>query len=340
MSDPILSRLSPEASIVLVRLRSLGDTVLVTPAFSLLRRAMPRASIHVAMEERFADVLAGQPDIDGVVRLATGASALGKTRLVRDLRALQPSLCVDMHGGTTAAWCTALSGARWRAGFAHFRQRWAYNVQIPRPQEVLGRDEHESVHTAEHHAAAVMHLAGTLEPIPGARLAAAPADADQPYAILHAGATYATKTWQLAHFLALAGRLQERHGLEPVFVCGPDEADLAAKLSDFQVRQGLPLPDLMSLLAGAQLFVGNDSGPAHIAAAFDVPCVTIFGSSNSKTWHPWMTRHRVVETDWDCKPCPGDRCYAFDEPRCILSVTPEAVARAVDELLAEGRSAS
>lgn len=340
MSDPILSRLSPEASIVLVRLRSLGDTVLVTPAFTLLRRAMPRASIHVAMEERFADVLAGQPDIDGVVRLATGAGTLGKARLLRDLRALQPSLCLDMHGGTTAAWCTALSGARWRAGFAHFRQRWAYNVRIPRPQEVLGREEDESVHTAEHHAAAVMHLAGTLEPIPSARLAAAPPDADQPYAILHAGATYATKTWQLSHFLAFANRLRKGYGLEPVFVAGPEEADLAAKLTDFQVRQGLPLPDLMSLLAGARLFVGNDSGPAHIAAAFDVPCVTIFGSSNSKIWHPWKTRHRVVETDWDCKPCPGDRCYAFDEPRCILSVTPEAVAQAVDELLAEGQVAS
>ncbi|MYB54108.1 MAG: glycosyltransferase family 9 protein [Acidobacteriia bacterium] len=340
MSDPILSRLSPEASIVLVRLRSLGDTVLVTPAFSLLRRAMPRASIHVAMEERFADVLAGQPDIDGVVRLATGAGTLGKARLLRDLRALQPSLCLDMHGGTTAAWCTVLSGARWRAGFAHFRQRWAYNVRIPRPQEVLGREEDESVHTAEHHAAAVMHLAGTLEPIPSARLAAAPPDADQPYAILHAGATYATKTWQLSHFRALADQLRKRYGLEPVFVAGPEEADLAAKLTDFQVRQGLPLSDLMSLLAGARLFVGNDSGPAHIAAAFDVPCVTIFGSSSSKIWHPWKTRHRVVETDWDCKPCPGDRCYAFDEPRCILSVTPEAVAQAVDELLAEGQVAS
>ena len=338
MSDPILSRLAPEASIVLVRLRSLGDTVLVTPAFSLLRRAMPRATIHVAMEERFADVLAGQPDIDGVVRLATSTGALGKARLVRDLRALRPSLCLDMHGGTTAAWCTALSGARWRAGFAHFRQRWAYNVPIPRPQEVLGRARDESVHTAEHHAAAIMHLGGRLESIPGARLAAAPADAGQPYAILHAGATFATKTWQLSHFSALADRLRNLHGLEPVFVAGPDEAGLAAKLTGFPVRQGLPLPELMSLLAGARLFVGNDSGPAHIAAAFEVPCVTIFGSSNSRIWHPWNTRHRVVETAWDCKPCPGDRCYAFDEPRCILSVTPEAVAQAVDELLAERRS--
>ncbi len=340
MSDPILSQLDPDASIVLVRLRSLGDTVLVTPAFSLLRRAMPRASIHVAMDERFADVLAGQPDIDGVLRLATGAGTLGKARLLRDLRTLRPSLCVDMHGGTTAAWFTALSGARWRAGFAHFRQRWAYNIRIPHPQHVLGRDSDGDVHTAEHHAAAIMHLGGRVDAIPGARLAAMPARAEPPYAVLHAGAAYATKTWQLSHFLGLASQLRKRHGLEPIFVAGPGEADLSAKVSGFGVRQGLPLADLMSLLAGARLFVGNDSGPAHIAAAFDVPCVTIFGSSNSKIWHPWKTQHRVVETAWDCKPCPGDRCYAFDEPRCILSVTPAAVTQAVDELLAECPRAS
>ena len=272
--------------------------------------------------------------------LAEGAGTLGKARLLRDLRALRPSLCIDMHGGTTAAWFTALSGARWRAGFAHFRQRWAYNIRIPRPQEVLGRKHDASVHTAEHHAAAIMHLGGSLDTIPSARLATVSAQKGQPYAVLHAGAAYATKTWQLSHFLALASQLRERHGLDPIFVAGPSEADLAAKVKDFPVRFGLPLPDLMSLLAGAHLFVGNDSGPAHIAAAFEVPCVTIFGSSNSRIWHPWKTRHRVVETAWDCKPCPGDRCYAFDEPRCILSVTPDAVSQAVDELLAECRPAN
>ncbi|MCY4188055.1 MAG: glycosyltransferase family 9 protein [Bryobacterales bacterium] len=340
MSSPTLSRLAPDASIVLVRLRSLGDTVLVTPAFSLLRQAVPAARIHVVMDERFADVLAGQPDIDGILRLEAGAGPAGKARLLRALRGLRPSLCLDMHGGTTAAWLTALSGARWRAGFAHFRQRWAYNVRIPRPQEVLRRSDDGSVHTAEHHASAIMHLSGQLGAIPGARLAAVPVRSEQPYAVLHAGAAYATKTWPLARFLALAGQLRERHGLEPVFVAGPGEADLSAKVKGFGVRRGLPLPDLMALLAGARLFVGNDSGPAHIAAAFEVPCVVVFGSSDSKAWHPWKTRHRVVETAWDCKPCPGDRCYAFAEPRCVLSVTPAAVERAMDDLLAECRGSS
>ena len=83
----------------------------------------------------------------------------------------------------------------------------------------------------------------------------------------------------------------------------------------------------------AAFFVGNDSGPAHIAAAFGKPCAVIFGSSNSKVWGPWKTPSRVIETSWECKPCPGDRCYAFDQPRCILSIEEASVASAVDALL-------
>ena len=112
MGDSILSQLGSEPSIVLVRLRSLGDTVLATPAFAMLRRSLPDARIHVAMDERFADVLSGQPDIDGVLRIKPGAGWGEKARLLREIRGRRPSLCVDMHGGSTAAWMTALSGGR------------------------------------------------------------------------------------------------------------------------------------------------------------------------------------------------------------------------------------
>ncbi len=335
MGDLILPQLGRKPSIVLVRLRSLGDTVLATPAFALLRRALPQARIHVAMEERFADVLEGQPDIDGILRLGSAAGVLPKARLLRDVRLLRPSLCVDMHGGSTAAWLTALSGARWRAGFAHFRHAWAYNERIPRAQEVLERGPNSRVHTAEHHAAAMIHLGARTDEIPGARLAGEPSPRERPYVVLHAGAAYFTKRWPIRHFGRLAHEIRERHGLEPVFVAGPDDAELAQDLSGFEVRRGLPLADLKSLLSGARLFVGNDSGPAHVAAAFGVPCVVIFGSSDSSSWRPWRTLHRVAETAWDCKPCPGDRCYAFEEPRCILTVELAAVSRAVAEVLSE-----
>jgi len=60
------------------------------------------------MDERFAGILAGQPDIDGVLELPSGAGLGAKARLLRNVRALKPSLCVDMHGGSTAAWLTAV----------------------------------------------------------------------------------------------------------------------------------------------------------------------------------------------------------------------------------------
>ncbi len=338
MGDTVFGHLDAEASVVLVRLRSLGDTVLATPAFSLLRKALPGSSVHVAMDERFADILNGQPDIDGVLRIGSRAGLRAKAGLLARLRRLRPSLCVDMHGGSTAAWLTALSGARWRAGFAHFRHSWAYNVRIPRAQEVLCRAEDAVVHTAEHHAAAMIHLGAAAGEIPSTRLAAVPLSKGSPYAVIHAGAAYFTKAWPGDSFRSLALELRSSYGLEPVFSAGPGEGELVRRFSDFRVQRCLRIADLASLVRGAQLFVGNDSGPAHVAAAYGVPCVVIFGSSDSAAWRPWKTPHRVVETAWDCKPCPGDRCYAFDEPRCILSVEPASVSRAVAELL--GRSGS
>ncbi|MCL4523884.1 MAG: hypothetical protein M1451_08230, partial [Acidobacteria bacterium] len=65
------------------------------------------------------------------------------------------------------------------------------------------------------------------------------------------------------------------------------------------------------------------------------PVAVIFGSSDSVTWRPWQVPHRVVQNDFPCNPCRGDRCYAFPEPRCILSVTLEQVCDACDALLKE-----
>ena len=340
MGASILAQLETDASVILVRLRSLGDTVLATPALALLRQALPNAQIRVAMDERFADVLVDQPHIDGVLRIPRQAGIVAKAALVRTIRSLRPSLCVDMHGGATAAWLTALSAARWRVGFAHFRHAWAYNVRVPRAQAVLGRAAQARVHTAEHHAAAMIHLGAEASEIPQARLAALPRSSEQPYAVLHGGASYFTKTWPAKNFRSVASELRLSHGLEPIFVAGPGEEALTEQFSGFQVRQIPRIAELMALVGGASLFVGNDSGPAHVAAAFGVPCVVIFGSSDSAAWRPWKVAHRVVETDWDCKPCKGDRCYAFDEPRCILSVEAASVSGAVSELLAEAKPVS
>ena len=329
----ILERLETGASVLVLRLRSLGDAVLTTPALELLRRARPDLEVWAALDEPLAELYQDHPALAGVIPMRRG----DLPAMVRSARAVRPRLCLNFHGGSSSAWTALLSGARWRAGFGHYRRGFVYNVKIPRAQEILGRPSNAPVHTAEHLASAVFHLGAPVAEIPRASLAAGPPPFRGSYAVLHIAAAYETKRWDEGRFLSVARHVEYRHGLEPVFLAGPGEDHLLAAFPKHRRMYGLGAAELKSLLAGARLFVGNDSGPAHVAAAFGVPSAVIFGSSNSAVWRPWKTPHEVIETSWDCKPCPGDRCYAFDQPRCILSVSVEAVVAAVDRLLALDR---
>ncbi|HJZ82466.1 MAG TPA: glycosyltransferase family 9 protein, partial [Pyrinomonadaceae bacterium] len=95
----------------------------------------------------------------------------------------------------------------------------------------------------------------------------------------------------------------------------------------------LSLPEVTALASRARLFIGNDSGIAHIAAAAGAPCVVIFGSSNVKHWRPWTTQpNEVVLEEMACQPCPGYFCAEFEKPECILRVPVERVVGAIDRI--------
>ncbi len=158
------------------------------------------------------------------------------------------------------------------------------------------------------------------------------------YAVIQPGARYFTKQWSLENFAATSRWLWKSHGLRSVVNLGPDEQKMAASAVALFGESGvvppsLNLRELIALIAGAKLFVGNDTGPSHLAAATGVPAVVIFGSTSSVHWRPWQSNHRVVQNEFACNPCKGHRCYAFDEPRCILSVTPDQVREACESLL-------
>ncbi len=108
---------------------------------------------------------------------------------------------------------------------------------------------------------------------------------------MHPFAATAEKTWPAERFVAVADQMQAA-GLQPMIVAGP--ADDAAPFSKFQVLRNPPLSVLKSLMSGAALFIGNDSGPAHVAAAFGIPVVVLFGPSDPVTWAPWRTEARVL----------------------------------------------
>jgi ADP-heptose:LPS heptosyltransferase len=150
-----------------IRLRSLGDCVLATPAFDLLKRARPDVTIGVVVEDRFRAVYEGNPQIE----------------IVEDVRAFRADVALNLHGGPSSAWLCLQSRARRRAGFSHFRFPWIYDLKIPRAQEILGVERR--VHTAEHMASAMFWLGVPRTEIPRARLFADPPPAARAYAAIH-----------------------------------------------------------------------------------------------------------------------------------------------------------
>ncbi len=267
------------AKVAVIRLRSLGDCVLTTPALDILKGARPDLRVAVVVEDRFRAVFEGNPSVDAL--LAPSA---------RQLRAWRPDLVLNLHGGGASVRLTALSGARLRAGFQHFRYPFLYNVRIPRAQEVLRVER--KVHTAEHLASAIFHLGAPVVEIPRARLYADAPAAVPPYAVIHAFASEPGKTWPAACFAAVAEHLRTALDLEPVFIAGP--ADDLAPFRAYRTLQSAPLAEVKALLRGASLFLGNDSGPAHMAAAFGLPVVVVFGDSDADVWRPWKTPSEVV----------------------------------------------
>jgi heptosyltransferase III len=275
----VLDRLPSGARVAIIRLRSLGDCVLTTPALHLLKQSRPDLKIAVVVEDRFAPVFAGNPDIDQILAPNIGS-----------LAPFRPQLALNLHGGATSVRLMLAAAAGLRAGFGHFRFQPMYNVRVPRAQEILGVDR--NVHTAEHLASAMFYLGVPQTTIPGSRLFAAPHPRPHAYAVLHPFASAADKTWPHEKFLALAQHLETHLGLEPVFIAGLEEN--LAPFSRYPCLEGAPLEELKSLLAGATLFIGNDSGPAHIAAAFGRPVVVFFGSSDLDNWRPWRTENAVL----------------------------------------------
>ncbi len=266
--------------VAIIRLRSLGDCVLTTPALDILKRARPDVRIAVVVEDRFRPVFERNPDIEAL--LGPGW---------RELRAWSPEVCLNLHGGSGSARLTALSGAARRVGFAHYRWQTLYNEHIPRTQEILG--EERPVHTAEHLASAMFYLGVPRVEIPRAKLVAAERTQGRAYAVVHPVASQPDKTWHASGFLSAARFLRDSLDLDPVFIAGAGE-DLGA-FAGYRTVVGAPLGEIKSLIAGATLFLGNDSGPAHIAAAFGIPVIAIFGSSDSAIWGPWRTAAVVIQ---------------------------------------------
>jgi lipopolysaccharide heptosyltransferase III len=293
----IVDQLPRGGRVLVIRLRSLGDCVLTTPAISLLHACRPDLVIGVMAEAAFRPVFEGNPAVD-----------LLPAPSVADARAFGADLALNLHGVPASMELTVASCARWRAGFARHRASSVYNVKIPSAQEIFG--DERPVHTAEHLASAMFHLGVPRREVPRAQLFVPPSQESSPrvaapFAVLHPFARTADMTWPAERFVRLAAYLRDGLKLPPVVVGLP--ANDFRPFRDVSCQVGGPVSELIRLMSTASLFIGNDSGPAHVAAAFGVPVLVLFGPADDYlAWQPWRTAHELLKGRGACASIPYD----------------------------------
>src|SRR5262249_11003503 len=273
-----------------------------------LRRFLPHTQIHVLLEDWVAPVLESSELLDRVIAIPKHSHS-ARARLARELRRTNYDVVYNLHGGTTATFLARASGARHRVGFAHYQYARLHNHVAPPPPEIWKRP---ALHSVEQQLALIgwTGVPVTDRPVTKLsvtdkaaaaireRLAAAGVDEAEPFALIHPAAALATKQWATDNFARVTEAVRAR-GLLPVAIVSASEKPLLESLRTLSTTRvvgfdSLSLPEVIALSARARLFVGNDSGIAHIAAAAGAPCVVIFGSSNVVHWRPWTTgRHEI-----------------------------------------------
>lgn len=341
--------------VLVVRLRSIGDTVLATPSLSALRRFLPSARIDILLEDWVAPVLDGCTDVDNVLTIERG-STIARARLARSLRATRYDVAYNLHGGTTATLLTRAAGARHRVGYADYQYSSLLNHAAP-PATVLWRQE--KTHSVEQQLGLLGWTGVPVTDRPptrlavttnarasvGRRLTACGLDETTPLALVHPAAAFESKQWKTENFARVVKTL-DALGLVVVAIAAPNQAAvLDALQAQSAVRinslTDLSLPEVAALAARASIFVGNDSGVAHMAAAVRTPSVVIFGSSNVAHWRPWTEAPaEVVREEMSCAPCPGYTCAEFEQPECIRRVPVERVTAAIERVLEASRQPS
>jgi len=365
-------------SIIVIRPDQIGDFVLGAPLLRALKQAYPAAAIHVVVVGGLVELARSCPLADTVTALPAGAAFWGPagqapaSRLprlawfavthLRPLRAdlvIVPRVDVDAHGASLLAlW----SGAPRRVAFSEastpLRERDnpgfdAYFTDLVPPPGAV------------HEVTAGRRLAEALGIDPGdetlfmwdtplerrtvAERLSSVAFEDHPLVVMAPGATFGFRRWPAAAFAAVGRALVGGANPARVVIVGaaPDR-DLAVAIAaalpagtchDFTGM--LTLGETAALLRRATVFIGNDSGPLHLAAATGLPCVEVssFPRDGDPVHHnspvrfgPWGVPHRILQPATARPPCAG-ACTAADA-HCILDIGPERVVEAVHDLLA------
>ncbi len=338
-------------SILVIKLKQIGDVLLSTPVLRALKEAWPEAEVTYLVPLGTEDMLRHHPLLtDLMVVNRRSKSWRENWHIIRELRRRRFDLVLELSGGDRGAFYTLLTGAAERLGFARSRQPlWqrhlAFTRLLPRPPV--------NMHLVEQNLAPLRAL-GITPTKPRLELfwtSKVEARVQQlitkhgltpgQFVIMHPGAGWRFKCWSPQGYARVIEFLQQDWRLPVVLTASQagHEQDLLAEIlsechtTPINLAGRLSLKELAALLAKARFFFGVDSAPMHLAAAVNTPAVALFGPTGAYNWAPWGHGHLVIQQDWDCVPCGRDGCEGSKISRCLTELSPTAVLAQLREFI-------
>lgn len=319
--------------VLIVKPTAFGDVAQALLALPALKYAGFASRLDWIVDEDYLPLLQACPAIDHAIpfprrRWRSSLHLREILTWIRHLRRHPYNIVLDLQGLARSALMTRAARAPRRLTLASAREgaRWAASELIPDPQ----------THAVDRYLAATAHLLGTdptphLRPLPKPNHPLPSHLTPGTYVILHPYSLWDTKLWPWENYQTLCSL---RPGLHFVAIgLGPCFPLLAPNLTDLRGR--LPLPTLLALLAHARAVVGTDSGPAHAAALFHTPLLTLFGATDPARTSPRAPRSEILTTPGlPCRPCLSRTCRHPRPMACLTTLTPAQVAGALDRLLA------
>ncbi|MGH7231745.1 MAG: putative lipopolysaccharide heptosyltransferase III [Nitrospiraceae bacterium] len=335
-------------NILVIKLRYIGDVLLATPVLRALREGFPKARVTMAVNRGTEEIVTGNPDAHEVVVVDREGLA-ADIRFLRDLRRRRFDCVLDLTDADRSAMMAWASGAPVRIGF-NDEHRWRgllYTSVVAAPPghrierdlaavRALGIEPKSDQPVLNMSKQDDAEAAGLLNEI-GIETSDAPGR--RPLVLLHPGARYWFKAWPAERFAELADRLSEAYGCEVLVGGGSQDRAMAEAI---QARARVPLKSLAgraglrhfaAVVKRCAVFIGNDSGAMHIAAAMDAPIVALFGPSNPAEWGPRGRRVAVLYKGLDCRPCFHPTCRR-GEDHCMRQISVDEVFAAASKLIA------
>jgi ADP-heptose:LPS heptosyltransferase len=344
--------------ILFIRLDSLGDVINSTPGLRAVRATWPDAFITIAIGKWTKEIIKYCPYVNQILVYSTNNKwhlrgrkdnfvLLKQLRVFWNLRLRHYDLAIDPCGWPETYKLLYMSGAKVKVANDYGRWDLHYNVLLEKVRDNDGIGLPETKRTMN-----LLKLIGVTDDNLRTELWLSPEEekiandflernriSNKGIVGLHPGAPWPPRRWFVDRFAQLADMISEEYGFPLLIFAGPGEEGLVVDFMKLTRKAnsvpviGKSLREVMAIISRCALFVCNDSGPMHIAVAFKVPTVAIFGPGGAARWAPPSPPHIVIRNPGiSCSPCSQISCQ---DNICLTSISVDQVWEGVRRLIEE-----